>query len=252
MNAHFLDNLLMGLYAKNGLLAEAKAIFDSMQSRNLVSWNTLITGYAENGLGMESAKCFLHMQLDKTLPDATTFVASLKACSSIKDSTRGQEMHSLITKRGLDLALHVGNSLVEMYVKCGSLVEARCVFNLVPAHTTVSWNTIITGLFDHGLSAEVLKCMEDMEHEDVSLDATTYVCSLQICSNAKFNERAQKLHVEIVMTGLDGHPFIESSLVDMYALLRRRRYLIYCLLEMLLHGQPSSQVMLNMGSSLKL
>ena len=87
----------------------------------LVSWNTLITGYAEKGLGMESAKCFLHMQLDKTLPDATTFGASVKAFSSIKDSARGQEMHSLITKRGLVLALLVGNYLVEMYIKCGSL-----------------------------------------------------------------------------------------------------------------------------------
>ena len=166
---------------------------------------------------MESAKCFLHMQLDKTLPDATTFGASVKAFSSIKDSARGQEMHSLITKRGLVLALLVGNSLVEMYVKCNSLVEVPCVFNLLPAHTMVSWNTIITRLFGHGLSEEVLKCMEDMEHEDISLDATTYVCILKMCSNAKLNERAQKLHDEIVMTGLDGHSFIGSSLVDMYA-----------------------------------
>ena len=84
-------------------------------------------------------------------------------------------MHSLITKRGLDLAHPVGKSLVQMYVKCDSLVEARCVFNLLPVHTTISWNTIITCLFDHGLSEEVLKCMEDMEHENISLDATTYV-----------------------------------------------------------------------------
>ena len=146
-------------------------------------------------------------------------------------------MHSLITKRGLDLALLVGNSLVEMYVKCNSLVEAHCVFNLLPAHTTILWNTIITCLFGHGLSEEVLKCMEDMEHEDVSLDATTYVCILKMCSNAKLNERAQKLHDEIDKFGW---PFFHWEFISGYVgyLLRRKRYLICCLLEMLYMDNP--------------
>jgi pentatricopeptide repeat protein len=215
----FLGNTLMDLYAKSGQLTEAKAIFDGAKSRSLVSWNTLIAGYAENGLGEEALECFQHMQLGNTLPDAMTCIASLKACGCIKHSTEGQEMHSLITKIGLDLALTVGNSLVDMYLKCGLLAEARCVFHLLPTLSTVSWNTIIAGLFEHGLGEEASKCMEAMKHDRVPWDATTFVYSLQICKkNVDVDDgRTRRLHVEAVTRGLEGHLFIGSALVDVYA-----------------------------------
>jgi pentatricopeptide repeat protein len=216
----FLGNTLMDLYGKRGHVAEAKAIFDCTRSPSLVSWNTLIAGYAENGLAEEALGCFQRMQMAKTLPDAMTCIASLKACGCIKHSTKGQEMHSLITRIGLDQALTVGNSLVDMYLKCGLLAEARCVFHMLQMHTTVSWNTIIAGLLEHGLGEEASKHMEAMKHEGgIPWDATTFVYGLQVCKkNAEFDdERTRKLHVEVVTRGLEGHLFIGSALVDVYA-----------------------------------
>ena len=120
---------------------DATVVIRQMSDEGNVSWNSLITGHAENGLGKELDKCFQRMQLDYSLPDAMT-CAGLKACGCIKDSTAGQEMYFLIMKIGLDLSPNIGDSLVDMCIKCGLIVEAHCVVHLLPTHTTVSWNIL--------------------------------------------------------------------------------------------------------------
>eukprot|EP00250_Pteridium_aquilinum_P021300 c25084_g10_i4 orf=2-256(+) len=75
--------MLVDMYAKNGLLAKAQEVFDRLPVRDLVSWNALIAGYAQQGQGEHSLKCFEQMQRESLSPDAVTFICILKACGSI-------------------------------------------------------------------------------------------------------------------------------------------------------------------------
>ena len=76
------------------------------------------------------------------------------------------------------------------------------MFDKLSAQYIVSQNTSYAGYVEYGLNKDVLGCLNKMQFEGLV---------------SKFNERARKLHNDIVMTGLDGHSFIGSSLVDMYA-----------------------------------
>lgn len=213
----YVGNMLVDMYIKGGYVAEGQVVFDCLPSQSLVSWNTLISGYAEHGLGRQSLNCYNLMQVEGTLPDVATFICTLKACGNVKEINMGRQLHANIIKMGLEFASFVGNSIVDMYAKCGSLVEAQHVFDLLPERSIVSWNSIITGFSEHGLGEDVLKLVEQMGTECFSLDATTHVCSLKASSSAKLSSWGQKQHVQIIMKGLEEHPFVGSALVDMYA-----------------------------------
>eukprot|EP00250_Pteridium_aquilinum_P009844 c18973_g3_i1 orf=3-605(+) len=92
---------LVDTYVKCGLLARAQEVFDRLPLKSVLSWTTLISGYVENGHAEESLKCFEQMQLDGFSPDSVTYVCSLKACGSIKDSDKGEEIHTEIVRRKL-------------------------------------------------------------------------------------------------------------------------------------------------------
>ena len=98
---------------------------DHLPCRNLVAWNTLIMGYAECGLGKHGLECFGTMQVEGMQPDAATLVGSLKSCCMIIESINtGRDMHNLIINHGLEENIVVSNTLVDMYVEIGSIVEA--------------------------------------------------------------------------------------------------------------------------------
>eukprot|EP00250_Pteridium_aquilinum_P021297 c25084_g10_i1 orf=2-229(+) len=65
--------MLVDMYAKNGLLAKAQEVFDRLPVRDLVSWNALIAGYAQQGQGHDALNCFECMQCKGLFPDEVTF-----------------------------------------------------------------------------------------------------------------------------------------------------------------------------------
>ncbi|XP_020587581.1 pentatricopeptide repeat-containing protein At5g52850, chloroplastic [Phalaenopsis equestris] len=74
-------NGLVDMYGKCGCIAEARAIFASIQQPNVVSWNGLISGLASNGFFAEALSTFEDMRIAGVLPDSITFLVALYACS---------------------------------------------------------------------------------------------------------------------------------------------------------------------------
>jgi pentatricopeptide repeat protein len=97
---------------------------------------------------------------------------------------QGRCTHELIIQSGWDSAVFVGNSLVDMYAKCGSMEDAKRVFNEMPLQDVVSWNSILGGFAMHGHDKEALTYFEQMCEEGVQTDDITFVCLLSACSHA--------------------------------------------------------------------
>eukprot|EP00250_Pteridium_aquilinum_P034591 c7791_g2_i1 orf=234-1208(+) len=139
----FVGSALIDMYAKFCMLTKAQQVFDQLSIRNVVSWNTLMAAYAHHGYGHETLKCFDQMRRDGASPDPVTFVCSLKACSSIQATDKGQEIHDEIERRGLlEKDYIIGGALVDMYVKGGSLVKAQQLFNKLPVRDVVAWTAL--------------------------------------------------------------------------------------------------------------
>jgi pentatricopeptide repeat protein len=89
------------MYAKCGSIEDARNVFDRMPTRDVVTWNATIRGYAKCGQGWEALKLFRQMQHEGLQPDSVTFMGLLNACASVAALDEGKYVHKQIIEGGL-------------------------------------------------------------------------------------------------------------------------------------------------------
>ncbi|MCO5596723.1 hypothetical protein L7F22_050791 [Adiantum nelumboides] len=213
----FVGNSLIDMYSKCNCLREALQVFDKLPARDVVSWNSLIAAYSELGSGEEVLICLEKMRMEGLLPSGITLVCTFQALSIVKERNLLQMLHSEIVKEGIELDLFVGNGLLDAYSKCGLLAEAQNVFYHLPIKDVISWTSLLDGFSEQGLYKEAFDCLEQMQVEDVYMDAVALVCILKLCSSIGAIETGLKIHALVVMDGLENDPAIGNSLIDLYA-----------------------------------
>eukprot|EP01018_Ginkgo_biloba_P019608 Gb_41537 [translate_table: standard] len=174
-------NAIVAGYARNGHVDEALKMFRKMPKRDVVSWNGMLTGYVQNGYFDESLKLFRQMKLAGVKPDSDTFASVLPVCANLAAMQRGKEVHIDIIKGGFQSDVYIGSALVDMYAKCGSIKDARNVFDEMSKRDVVSWNTIIVGYAMHGHGKEALQLFERMQCSHTNPDHVTFVGVLTAC-----------------------------------------------------------------------
>jgi len=143
------------MYAKCGSMEDAWRAFTKMPSRNVVSWNVIILGHAKCGLGQKALELVEQMQSKCVQPDPVTFVRILNACDSLQALEEGRLALRQMIEIGCDCNVFIGNSLTDMYAKCGSMKDAWGVFNKMPSQDGVSWNCCDSGIHEMWPRAEV-------------------------------------------------------------------------------------------------
>lgn len=179
----FVSNALMACYAKCGLIEKSMELFEGLSDRNDVSWNTIIVGYVQLGDGEKALTLFSNMLRYKVQATEVTYSSVLRACATLAGLELGLQIHCLTAKTiyGQDIA--VGNALIDMYAKCGSIKDARFMFDMLNLRDRVSWNTIICGYSMHGLGMEAIKMFNLMKRTECKPDELTFVGVLSACSN---------------------------------------------------------------------
>ncbi|XP_057497394.1 pentatricopeptide repeat-containing protein At4g04370-like [Actinidia eriantha] len=144
------ENSLVTMYAKCNRLEQSRAVFDTMEKRDVVSWNAIVAGYAQNGNLCKSLYLFNIMRTTLQRPDSITVVSLLQACASIGALHQGKWVHTFVIRSCLGPCILIETALVDMYSKCGDLVSARECFDRMSHYDLVSWSTIISGYGSHG------------------------------------------------------------------------------------------------------
>jgi pentatricopeptide repeat protein len=171
-------------FVQNGHVDKALKLFHKMPNQNVISWNMIIAGCTQNGHGEEALKLYQQMKQAGVKPNPKTFSSVLSACANLAALEQGKEIHELVIKSGYQSDIFVGNALVDMYAKCGSIDNARITFEQMHQHDVVSWTTIITGYAMHGHGKEALKLFERMQHSGTSPDDVTFLGVLSACCHA--------------------------------------------------------------------
>ncbi|XP_072972377.1 pentatricopeptide repeat-containing protein At4g04370 [Typha angustifolia] len=177
-----IQNALVTMYAKCSLVAQCRYVFERMEARDLVSWNAVVSGHAQNGHLAEAFFLFCRMILASQRPDTITVVSLLQACASTGALSHGKLAHSFMIRNRLESSITLDTSLVDMYLKCGDLLVARRCFNLMTEHDLVSWSVIIAGYGSYGmgeLALEMYKCSlrQGIEPNDVMFLSVLSACS---------------------------------------------------------------------------
>ncbi len=141
----FLGSSLVNMYATCGSIEDAWRVFNKMTSRDVVTWTTMILGHVQCRQGQKALELFRQMQQEGVQPNSITFVGVMNACASIEALEEGRCVHQQIIQSGFEMNVFVGNSLVDMYAKCGSIDDAWRVFHKMPSRDVVTWTTMILG-----------------------------------------------------------------------------------------------------------
>lgn len=210
-------NTILDMYGKCGALREACLIFDEMERRDAVSWNAIIAAHEQNEEVEKTLSLFVSMLQSTMEPDDFTFGSVVKACAGQQALNPGMEIHGRIIKSGMGLDWFVGSALVDMYCKCGMLVEAEKIHDRIEEQTTVSWNSIISGFSSQKQSENAQRYFSRMLEIGVIPDNFTYATVLDICANLATVELGKQIHAQILKLQLHSDVYIASTLVDMYS-----------------------------------
>jgi pentatricopeptide repeat domain-containing protein 1 len=213
----FVGNSLVDMYAKCGSMEDAERVFNKMLSPDVVTWTTMILGHVKCGQGSKALELFQQMQQEGVQSDPVTFVGVLNACASIVALEEGRHAHEQMIQSGYESVAFVGNSLIDMYAKCGSIEDAKRVFNKLPSCDVASWNAMLLGHVKCGQGQKALELFQQMQQEGVSPDPVTFVGVLNACASVFALEEAKRVHEQIIQSRCESNVFVRSSLVDMYA-----------------------------------
>nr|XP_011458561.1 PREDICTED: pentatricopeptide repeat-containing protein At3g21470-like [Fragaria vesca subsp. vesca] len=179
----FVWSSMISGYCKIGVVEEAKMIFDRIPVRNLVNWNSMISGYAQNGFCEEALKAFENMQAEGFEPDEFTIVSVLSACSQSGLLDVGKDIHNMLSHNRIKLNQIVHNALVDMYAKCGDLINARLIFEEMTERNSACWNAMISSMAIHGQCKEALELFSRMEDSNEKPDEITFLAVLSACAH---------------------------------------------------------------------
>ncbi|KAJ6966062.1 pentatricopeptide repeat-containing protein [Populus alba x Populus x berolinensis] len=161
----------------------AHQIFSHMPNKNVRSWTSMISGFVQCGKPKEAIDLFMKLEDEAVRPNEVTVVSVLAACADLGDLDLGRSVHEYSTKSGFERNVHVCNTLIDMYVKCGCLENARRVFYEMEERTVVSWSAMIAGLAMHGQAEEALCLFSEMIKLGVKPNGVTFIGLLHACSH---------------------------------------------------------------------
>ncbi|XP_043710158.1 pentatricopeptide repeat-containing protein At5g39680 [Telopea speciosissima] len=210
-------NSLINFYAKCGRISVAFQLFSGMTKRNIVSWSALMAGYLHIGLAYEVLTLFRSMILRVSLqPNEYIFATVISAYSDIRALEPGRQCHGYVLKSGLVFHAYVRNALISMYSKCMDLESAMVVLKTLPQSDTLPYNSVITGLMEHGHLNEALEVLGKMVTEFVEWDRFTYVTVLGLCAHLKDLKLGLQVHNRVLRMGIEFDEFLDSAIIDMY------------------------------------
>ncbi|KAK2997931.1 hypothetical protein RJ639_026563 [Escallonia herrerae] len=214
-------NALISMYVKMGRLDLGHEVFSDLVARDVVSWNTLITGYAQSGNWVEAFDLFLCMREGTNeVPNKVTLLGLLSACGQAENLGFGMSIHGHLIRAGLLSDFRLGTAVVDMYAKCESFDHARAVFEEdLLEKTLVSWNSLIAGYTRNGYAEEAVILYEMMTVElKLKPDSITFSNVVPAYASLANHGRIQSIHSLIVKKGfdMDGDVVLGTAMIDAY------------------------------------
>ncbi|GMI67039.1 hypothetical protein like AT5G39350 [Hibiscus trionum] len=213
----FVMNSLLAMYMNCGKKEEGGKVFDFMWRPNVVSWNSMISGYFKNGCAKEALGIFNKMVEDEVVMDCATVVSVLPVCGFLTALEVGRRVYELVKEKGWEKEIVVRNALVDMFAKCGSMAEARLVFDGMDGRDVVTWTSLINVHISNGDLRAALRLCFSMVLEGVRPNSVTLASLLSACGESNNLLDGRCLHGWAIRQKLDSDVMVETSLIDMYA-----------------------------------
>lgn len=193
---------LVDMYMKTNNVEEGKRVFDQMDEKNVVSWTSLLTGYAYNGQNEIVLQVFVRMQVEGVRPNGFTFSTVLGALADDGKVEEGVQVHCIVIKNGCETVVSVCNALINMYFKSKRIGYARVVFDNMEDRNSVTWNSMVAGYAINGLYLESFKIFHLMRLGDIDLTQGSFVSIIKLCVYTEELDFARQIHCLVLKYGI--------------------------------------------------
>lgn len=208
---------VVNMYAKCGQIEEAYKMFDRMPERDLVSWNTIVAGFAQNGFAELALDLVTRMHEEGRRGDFITIVSILPAVANVGSLRIGKAVHGYAMRAGFDSIVNVSTALVDMYAKCGRVETARLVFDGMKSRNVVSWNSMIAAYVEGGNPEEAMRIFQKMLDQGVEPTNVTIMEALHACADLGDLKRGIFVHKLLDQLKLGTDVSMTNSLISMYS-----------------------------------
>ncbi|MCO5605411.1 hypothetical protein L7F22_059595 [Adiantum nelumboides] len=212
----FLGSHIIRMFASCGSLSEADDVFCRLPKHNLFAWSAAIAAHSRYGTATKAFSLYMQMQKLCVNPDEFIFASILKACTKLGKVDEGQLVNLSIIEGSFEQDPGVCNALIDMYMKCGSLRDARRVFDRMQQQDAVTLTALISGYSQHGCTTEVFEILQKILAKGLEPDDFILSSLLKACSSGVLFVQGKLVHALVVELGVDGDIIVGSSLIDMY------------------------------------
>ncbi|KAL6839282.1 hypothetical protein ACP4OV_030954 [Aristida adscensionis] len=215
-----------------------------MLRRNLVSWSSAISMYAQHGGDDEALVLFAAFRKSSDeVPNEFLLAGVLRACTQSRAVPFGEQVQGIATKLGLNVNVYVGTALINLYAKGGCMDAAIRVFDALPAKNPVTWTAVITGYSQIGRGTVALELFQNMGVEGVQpdrfmdntfdveamalfrqmsqagwqLDGFACTSVLNSCGSLEEIWQGRQIHAHAIKANLESDEYVKNALIDMYA-----------------------------------
>ncbi|KAM5550127.1 pentatricopeptide repeat-containing protein [Rosa sericea] len=203
---------------------EAWKVFRSMESRNLISWNSMIAGFQCRRLGAQAIDLFVQMHLDGLEFDRATLLSvfsSLNGVNGIDEIVVTKfcyQLHCLVIKTGFILGIEVVTALVKAYSDLGGdVADCYRLFSETSCHRDiVAWTGIMT-IFSERDPEEALSLFRQLRRENLAPDRYTFSIVLKAYASLATEHHASAVHSQVIKGGFGGDTVLANALIHAYA-----------------------------------
>ncbi|KAJ6762030.1 REPEAT-CONTAINING PROTEIN putative-RELATED [Salix koriyanagi] len=204
-------NSLINMYAKCSSLSQVEKLFEEVDGRDVVTWNTLISAISKSKNPVKALEVFLKMSEDGIMPNQTTFASVVNSCTSLLVPMCGEYVHGKIMKIAFETDVYLGSALVDYYAKCDKLDNAICCFREINQKNVVSWNSLILGYANKCSSASVSLLLEMLQ-----LGFRPNEFSFSAALKSSLVLELKQIHGLTIRLGYENNEYVLTSLITSY------------------------------------
>ncbi|KAL2964965.1 hypothetical protein AAZX31_16G033600 [Glycine max] len=217
----YLGSAFINMYGNLGMISDAYKCFLDIYNKNEICVNVMINSLIFNSDDLKALELFCGMREVGIAQRSSSISYALRACGNLFMLKEGRSFHSYMIKNPLedDCRLGVENALLEMYVRCRAIDDAKLILERMPIQNEFSWTTIISGYGESGHFVEALGIFCDMLRYSKP-SQFTLISVIQACAEIKALDVGKQAQSYIIKVGFEHHPFVGSALINMYAVFK--------------------------------
>ncbi|KAK7257105.1 hypothetical protein RIF29_30833 [Crotalaria pallida] len=217
----YLGSAFINMYGSFGMTSDAYRCFLEVCNKNEICISAMMNNLILNSNDLKALELFCGMKEVGIAKCNNAISYALRACGNLYMLKEGRSFHSFIIKNLFedDSRLGLENALLEMYVRCRVIDDAKLVFQEIQIPNVFSWTTIISGCSESGNFVEALGIFRDMLRSSKP-SQFTLISVIQACAEMNALDIGKQVHSYIMKVGFEYYPFVGSALINMYAVFK--------------------------------